>query len=1394
MKKVLTLLAVTASLFGLAQSPQTESQWWIANSDVTSIARENNTVYLGGFFDYVGPVEPFGAAANKITGQPDLNFINPNGIVHTAVPDGSGGWYIGGSFSQVGNQTRNNLARINADGTLNAWNPGANNTVYALEVNGGVVYAGGLFSTSGGQSRSRLVALDGFSGLATSWNPGANSGVYSLEYQSGILYVGGDFTVINGQPRNRIAAVDATTAVPTGWNPGANSTVKTLCFSADRIYAGGSFTSLGGSTRNYIGAVSTLTGTLATWNPNANSAVYAIAVNGTTIYAGGTFTTISGQPRSRIAALNNTTGAPIAWDPGADGSVQSLLIDGTRVYAGGSFKTIGGENRSRIAVLDIATAVPTSWQPEAGDTVNTIAGGGSMIYYGGSFRSTGGERRNYLAALNAITGELTPWDPDLDQEVWSIAIANGNLYATGNFTQVGADARSRIASIDLTTGLATAWNPGLTGGSGIELKLDGNTLYVGGNFTAINSIPRDRLAAIDVTTGSVTGLNTGVNGQLSSIAVDGDLLYLAGDFVTVGGITRWKIASINKHTGVVTSWDPNADDIVHDVEVKDNIVYAAGMFTNIGGQPRSRLAAIDATTGLATPWNPGATGTASRLQISGGKLIVGGQFINVGGQPRSRLAALNLSTGAVLPWNPAASATVIRSLYVNGTKLYIGGDFTALSGVVREAFAVYDLQLPEITSFDPLTAGTGATITITGINFTGATGVTIGGIAASGFTVVDDQTITAQVGSGGSGDVVVTTLAGSATLGGFSFCTPPIVTITPAGAITFCEGGSVQLSSSAPSGNQWNLDGNPIAGATGINYTAEESGDYSVTVTEAPGCVTTSDATEVVVNPVPGQPVISGSNSVCTGGTTTITSSAAPPGGSYAWFENGSPRAETSISIVAGAGSFEVVVLSDEGCESVTSAPFDIFEAGIPAAPFIDGVKNVCQYVGTGEDVVFTVFPDPNVISYNWVVPPTVQIMSGQGTGTLTVHILNGFISNPNKQIRVTGTTACGNTPMSIKYLAAQMPVTPLPIAGPTNVCDLVGTPNTAIYSVPEVAGATEYNWVLPPGVTVINNNGNSIEVSFSNAFVTSNFTVNAENDCGVSPNRSVVVKKISPSTPGLITGSYNVCLFKPTPANPSGVPATFSVLRADNVNQYNWTVPPGANIVNHITSGVEDIITVEFTSGFTTGAVSVTAVNNCGVSPARSLNMVNYNPATPAAIDVVATQSCPDRIYTYSLAQLPANATGVQWNVPAGGTINIGQGSSSIQVSYGSGAIIGNVTAASYNGCASSATRSVAVKLPGCPPAPKQSLIVNAEGESDGSLKAEIFPIPSPSDFQLEIKSDRKEVVSVRVLSTTGVAQTQMRMYPGERKSFGKDLAPGIYFVEMIQGKDRRVTKIIKQ
>jgi hypothetical protein len=152
----------------------------VTNGTVYATAISGNTVYIGGAFSRVGPASGCGAPVNTSTGALPGGFPKVNGYVNAVARDGAGGWFIGGTFTYVGGQPRANLVHIASDMSVAAWNPGTNGPVYALAVNGSVVYVGGAFQTVGVEVRNNIAAVDATSGGPTSWNPRASNTVTAL--------------------------------------------------------------------------------------------------------------------------------------------------------------------------------------------------------------------------------------------------------------------------------------------------------------------------------------------------------------------------------------------------------------------------------------------------------------------------------------------------------------------------------------------------------------------------------------------------------------------------------------------------------------------------------------------------------------------------------------------------------------------------------------------------------------------------------------------------------------------------------------------------------------------------------------------------------------------------------------------------------------------------------------------------------------------------------------------------------------------------------------------------------------------------------------------------------------------------------------------------------------
>jgi hypothetical protein len=75
----------------------------------------------------------------------------------------------------------------------------------------------------------------------------------------------------------------------------------------------------------------------------------------------------------------------------------------------------------------------------------------------------------------------------------------------------------------------------------------------------------------------------------------------------------------------------------------------------------------------------------------------------------------------------------------------------------------------------------------------------------------------------------------------------------------------------------------------------------------------------------------------------------------------------------------------------------------------------------------------------------------------------------------------------------------------------------------------------------------------------------------------------------------------------------------------------------------------------------------------------------------------------------------------------------------------------------------------------------------------AKVLPNPAIDQFILRVKTTSKEPVHVRVVDIMGRKLTEMKSGSDQTIQFGRSFIPGIYFVEIIQGTNRKVIKLEK-
>lgn len=580
------------------------------------------------------------------------------------------------------------------------------------------------------------------------------------------------------------------------------------------------------------------------------------------------------------------------------------------------------------------------------------------------------------------------------------------------------------------------------------------------------------------------------------------------------------------------------------------------------------------------------------------------------------------------------------------------------------------------------------------------------------------------------------------------------------------------------------------------NISYNNSGSYSLIFTNAAGCDSVATL-NLTLKTSPVASIINNTGTTVLNCTIAAVSVTANGGATYSWNNGlGSGASKT----ITSPGTYTVTASSAQGCTSQAAISLTQ-NLAVPEVPeTINGLTNVCPYVGTATQLTYSVNQDPVALSYQWIVPPTVNLVSGQGTNSINITIGAGFTANANKLFRVKAISDCGSSADKIFYLVAQLPGTPQPItASATNVCEILNTANSITYTISKVTAATSYLWTAQSGSTVITHpngpgeNDTTVLITFGSGFSSSNISVRAVNDCGTSNARSLLISRSNPSTPGLISGPINVC------ANiaPGGIAATYSIATVANATSYTWNLPPGSiSITGQGTTSVSFI----YPTGFTSGSISVTATNGCGTSATRLLAVTRLNPSTPGVIDVIQQQACSNRIYSYTIATMPANASSVQWTVPttSGAQIISGQGTTSILVSYPSTAINGFVTATAQNNCGVSVTRQSIVKLPFCAPEfvtkgiEPPSLKITASG-SETAFSVSVFPNPSVNEFRLMISSASREKIVVKLYNIQGSLLKEIKVNANEVTVIGNELAPGTYLLDIGQGSFRSIKKLLK-
>ena len=653
-------------------------------------------VLVGGGFTTLG-----GSSRNHIGRlNPDdtLDSFNPgaNGSVNALAVQADGKILVGGQFTTLGGggtgtSTRNSIGRLNADGTLDTFNPGANGAVGALAVQpDGKILVGGNFTTLGGSTRNFIGRLNLNGTLDNSFTPGSAggevfAGVYTLAVQAdGKILVGGDFTTLGGGPRNNIARLNSDGTLDSSFNPGANNAVVALVVQPDgKILVGGGFTILGGGTRNNIGRLNPDGSLDPTFDLGASGAVQALALQtDAKIFVVGD----SIERRFSNGALDPS------FDSSGTGSVFALALqaDG-KLVVGGQFSSLRGQPRNNIGRLLSTNPNPqnrtldTTFNPGADSSISTLAvQADGKILVGGVFTTLGGGTRNRIGRVNSDGSLDASFDPNANNSVEALAVqADNKILVGGFFTSLGGSTRNEIGRLNPNGSLDISFNPGASGlVRALAVQTDGK-IVAGGAFTSLGGSTRNRIGRLNPDGALDTTFDPGADALVTTLALQADGKVLAGGlFSSLGGSTRNHIGRLNSNGALDSTFDPGADGLVSTLALQaDGKILVGGDFSALGGGTRNFIGRLNPNGTLDTSFNPGANGQVRKLAVQAdGKIIVGGSFTTLGGGTRNRVGRLNPDGSLDTSFNPGANDFVNTLVLQPDGAILAGGNFTTFGG------------------------------------------------------------------------------------------------------------------------------------------------------------------------------------------------------------------------------------------------------------------------------------------------------------------------------------------------------------------------------------------------------------------------------------------------------------------------------------------------------------------------------------------------------------------------------------------------------------------------------------------------------------------------------------------------------------------------------------------
>lgn len=327
-------------------------------------------ILIGGWFTEVNGLGHIGIARLSAEGEVDTDYAPAvSGQVAHGILLANGSTVFVGDFNSFQSSGYDGIVRIDPAGTLDtAFVPhiinGIGRVNAVVEHDDGTFIIGGAFSGLSGQAHNNLARLDADGALDAGFTVGTDSEVNTLVLQAdGGLLIGGDFGAIDGQAIAYLARLNPNGSLDNTFQPGIDGTVEDVLVQPDgAILVAGAFNQAGGQPRTGLARLNADGSLDASFAPQIVGVPWSRRLFATTlqddgrIIIVGDLIAVNGESRRGVARLNADGSLDTSFaDPQVENETPrvtsvALQSDG-KVLIGGGFTDIAGFARPHLARL-----------------------------------------------------------------------------------------------------------------------------------------------------------------------------------------------------------------------------------------------------------------------------------------------------------------------------------------------------------------------------------------------------------------------------------------------------------------------------------------------------------------------------------------------------------------------------------------------------------------------------------------------------------------------------------------------------------------------------------------------------------------------------------------------------------------------------------------------------------------------------------------------------------------------------------------------------------------------------------------------------------------------------------------------------------------------------------